>query len=430
MEPGAIVGFFGEAEPLRRAKQALTALGHRLAGQHSVVLSDGERLLRPEDEAAHGARSAVGQLQAPDGAEMPWCGETRDGAVALALEGSLIEHEFLRVELQDRGALLHSNRDAELILHGLALSTQGTFINRMVDALRTLRGGWALLALSPERLVAVRDPWGLRTLWMGRLGAAVAFATESCALRAVSARSVRELHPGEMVIVDASGVSAITPFPRGVYHPCLRDAVAGARDDSDLGGHSLYRLRQSLGERLAALAATEADAVVPLPPTGLVASQGYARVCGLPLAHALLPTEGERPFSAIRAACEGQRLILLSPTLSTGRRLRAAVRALRDAGAARVHVRILTPSTVGPCLYGVELRDPEALLAASSEASNLASSLGADSAVSLGVDALRDALGVPTACGACFTGTYPLLPELRAGLKQLPLFSGETDGAL
>ncbi|MCB9758677.1 MAG: hypothetical protein H6739_02460 [Alphaproteobacteria bacterium] len=449
MEQGGLVGVHGDPDACRQACTLLSGLVHRGGQAAAMVSTDGARLVRdtlppdlrpPDDRAGHSGAIAATRSWAvtPLAPAGPLLASGRGQPLGLAFEGSLVDARALRRELEDEGAVLQTGLEAELVMHLMARSAQTTVINRLVDALSRLRGGWAILLLTPDHLVAARDPFGLRTLATGRLGGARVFATETGPLHAHGARGVRELAPGEVLIADANGVAAIRPLPRHPAARCVLESLQLARADAELGGASVYAVRVRVGERLATMAPVSADVVVPIPQGGWPCAVGYARVSGLPLAPGLLQVGSlsrrspaalaeeriRRAMAAVPVICSGRRVVLVDDALVTGHTARALRRMLSEAGALEVHLRLAAPPLRAPCLYGVDLPDPDELLAARLAPERLGAWLGTDSVAWLSAAQADDALGHEGegSCKGCLTGEYPLTPVQDDAGPQLPLF--------
>lgn len=458
-------GLFGLAGHPRAARVAcvgLNALHDRGDGAAGLVSSDGyalrawralgnvaEVFAGPPIEALVG-RSAIGQVtrvttpEALTGPvpDVPVSARIRGGRVAIAMAGRLTNGQRLRRELEDKGAVLSTAADAEVMLHLIAQSGQRTLVNRLVDALWKAEGAFALLVLTEDRLVAVRDARGFRPLVVGRIDGATAFASEGGAIRAAGGEVLREVEPGEMVIVDASGAQSVAPFPRRARAACLHELVALARPEATVFGVSVHAERAALGARLASdQPCPRAEVVVALPGEGIAAATGFARTARLPLEHGLVASAGValragiapgepvvEPGTAMVAipGLSGRRIALVCASLVTGETQGQAVSALRRAGAAEVHVRVASAPVRAGCPYGVA--SPTADEIAKGDATALAEltkRIGADSLGFLSLEALRagSARGQGGFCDGCFSGDWPIVPE-RDG--QLPLFD-ETD---
>lgn len=373
----------------------------------------------------------------------PFLVRTREGQVALAHNGTLTNADALRAELEERGSIFGTTSDTEVILHLLAGSDQKTFINRLVDALRRVEGAWCLLLLTARRMVAVRDPYGFRPLVLGRRGNAWIVASESAAIEFAQGQVVREIEPGEMVILEEDRVESIRPFARQPRRACIFEYVYFARPDSSLFGREVYPARVRMGEILAREFPARADVVIPVPDSGTPAALGFARQSGLPFQMGLLrshyvgrtfiePSQRIRDFGVrlklqpVRSVVSGRKVVVVDDSIVRGTTSQKIVRMLRQAGATEVHMRISSPPMTGPCYYGIDTPDREHLIAHRMDVARIRAFLDCDSLAYLSIDSLREAVqeDAGRTCDACFTGNYPVLPVERGPTAQLPLFSG------
>jgi amidophosphoribosyltransferase len=365
----------------------------------------------------------------------------RAGQVAAAVSGRFTNGPRLRRELKEQGALFHTGSDAEILLHLLAVSTQKTFVNRLVDALWKVEGAYSLVVQCEDRVVAVRDPAGFRPLLLGKLQDAVLIASEESAIRLVGGELRRELAPGELVVLDGRAVQSVTPFAACGPAPCVQEWVGVARSESRVAGASVHDLRVSLGERLAEAApCPDGELVTGWGGSADGAALGYARASGLPLVHAILrepftarrfeePPSGIRDFGTrlywrvVPGAVTERSVVLVVPSLVTGLGVRKAVLMLVEAGAREVHVRVASPPLNHACPYGVSTPTADELLARLKGPDAVhwlgARTLGTLSAEELG--AVVDTVQPGGRCDACLTGNRPLaLPT--AAEDQLELF--------
>ncbi|MFZ5481420.1 MAG: amidophosphoribosyltransferase [Myxococcota bacterium] len=365
----------------------------------------------------------------------------KDGQVAIAHNGNLTNADALRAELEERGSIFATSSDTEVILHLMAASDQKTFVNRLVDALRKVEGAYCLVLLSGQRMVAVRDPWGFRPLVLGRRGGSYVVASETSAIEFVQGEVIREIEPGEMIIVEDGNVESIRPLARQPRRACIFEYVYFARPDTTLFGRDVYPARVRMGEILARNFPARADVVIPVPDSGVSAALGYARQSGLPYAMGLLrshyvgrtfiePSQRIRDFgvrlklSPVRSVVSGKRVVVVDDSIVRGTTSQKIVRLLRQAGAVEVHVRISSPPMTGPCWYGIDTPDREQLIAARHDVSRIRAFLDCDSLAYLSIEDLREAIGEDGSrfCDACFTGNYPIQPVGPRPTAQLPLF--------
>ena len=365
------------------------------------------------------------------------------GQIAVAVGGRFSNGARLKKELKERGAVFYTASEAEVLLHLIARSAQRTMVNKVVDALWKIEGSFSVLVATEDRLLGVRDPRGFRPLIQGRLGNATILSSEDSAIRFMGGTVIREVPPGEMVIVDASAARRVSPFPKQARTSCVHEFVGLASADSDVFGLSTYSLRVAMGERLAREQTCPADVVIAIPPAGVPQALGYAKVLQKPFREGLLrapysgrqylePAGGVEQFGtrvllrAVPAVVYEKRVAVVTSSLVTGRGIAKAVQLVREAGAIEVHLRIAAPPVLNSCPYGVGCPTPEELIyPTNTSLGELARQLGVDSIGFLSLDGLhaivgRRVDGATTHCDACFSGNYPLPPEEPE--DQLPLF--------
>jgi amidophosphoribosyltransferase len=358
------------------------------------------------------------------------------GGFAVAHNGNLTNAHILRRSLVRRGCLFQSTTDSEVFIHLIAISLYSTVPDRLIDALKQVVGAYSLVALSDEALIGVRDPLGVRPLILGHIGADPAsgwvLASETCALDIVDAEFVRDVEPGEIVIIDGQGVHSIKPFGRKRERFCVFEYIYFARPDSVMEGTAVYAARKRIGAELARESGVPADIVVPVPDSGVPAAMGYAAESGIPFELGIIrnhyvgrtfiePTDTIRHLgvklkhSANRAALEGRRVILVDDSIVRGTTSRKIVEMVRHAGAREVHMRISSPPTTHSCFYGIDTPERSKLLAARFSVAEMTEQIGADSLAFVSIDGLYRALGKdgrdparPHYCDACFTGDYPI----------------------
>jgi len=367
------------------------------------------------------------------------------GGCAIAHNGNLTNAEAIRAQLLERGSIFQSACDTECIIHLMARSIQKTIPDRMKDALRLVEGAFSLIAMTRTKMIGVRDPLGVRPLVLGRLGDTWIFSSETCALDIIGAEFVREVEPGEMVIVNAEGVASHRPFEPERARFCVFEHVYFSRPDSVIGGLSVYEARRRIGAELAREAPVAADMVCPIPDSGTPAAIGYSQESGIPLAMGIIrnqyvgrtfiePTDQIRDIgvrlklNVNRALVSGKRVILVDDSLVRGTTSRKIKEMVQEAGAAEVHFRIASPPTKWSCFYGVDTPERDKLLAAAMDEDQMCRHLGVDSLRFVSLDGLYRACGHPEGrdpaqpqfCDACFSGDYPIDPsDARAKGKIL-----------
>ena len=354
------------------------------------------------------------------------------GGFTVAHNGNISNAMHLKHELVNKGAIFHSSSDTEVIIHLIATSRYPTLLDRFVDALRMVEGAYSLICMTPKRMIACRDPLGIRPLVMGKIGDATVFASETVALDVVGADFVREIEPGEIVEVRADGrISSHRPFGKVAPRPCIFEHVYFSRPDSVMGGHSVYDVRKRIGVELAKEAPVEADLVIPVPDSGVPAAIGFAQQSGIPFELGIIrshyvgrtfiqPSDGarhadvKRKHNANRALVAGKRIVLIDDSIVRGTTSMKIVQMMRDAGAAEVHMRVASPPTMHSCFYGVDTPERHKLLAARMDVQEMTKFIVADSLAFVSIDGLYRAVGeasrkpaCPQHCDACFTGEYP-----------------------
>jgi amidophosphoribosyltransferase len=361
----------------------------------------------------------------------PMFADLETGGVALAHNGNLTNFLTLRERLVQEGAIFQSTSDSEVILHLIARSRKARIVDRFIDAVAQIEGGYALVAITNKKMIGVRDPLGIRPLVLGDLDGKPVLASETCALDMIGARFVRDIAHGEMVVISETGVESTRPFANVAARPCVFEYVYFARPDSVVNGRSVYEVRKRMGQRLAEETGVEADVVVPVPDSGVPAAIGYAQASGIPFDLGIIrnhyvgrtfiqPTQGVRELgvrmkhSPNRAVLEGKRVILIDDSIVRGTTSLKIVRMVREAGAKEVHLRSASPPIKWPDFYGIDMPERDQLLAANKSLEEMARFLEVDSLGFLSVDGLYQALdagqrdpAAPQFTDHYFTGDYP-----------------------
>jgi amidophosphoribosyltransferase len=375
------------------------------------------------------------------------------GGLAVGHNGNLTNANALRRALVRRGCLFQSTTDSEVFIHLIAISLYSNVVDRLIDALKQVIGAYSLIALTDSALMGVRDPLGVRPLILGRMGEGAAtswvLASETCALDIVGAEFVRDVEPGEIVVISDQGVHSIKPFPRATPRFCVFEYIYFARPDSVVEGMPVYEARKRIGAELARESHIDADVIVPVPDSGVPAAMGYAHESGIPFELGIIrnhyvgrtfiePTDNIRHLgvklkhSANKPMLKGKRVVLVDDSIVRGTTSRKIVEMVRAAGAAEVHMRISSPPTTHSCFYGIDTPERGKLLAARHSVEEMAQLIGADSLAFISRDGLYRALGhvgrdpaKPFYCDACFTGDYPIaLPDMAAKeMLQLSLLA-------
>ena len=365
----------------------------------------------------------------------PFFGEFAMGGAAIAHNGNITNAESLRRELIERGSIFQSSSDSECIVHLMARSLQKALPERMEDALRRVEGAFAVVAMTATQLIGVRDALGVRPLVLGQVGDGWVLSSETCALDIIGATFVREIEPGEMVVITDQGIESRRPFRQQSPRFCIFEHVYFSRPDSILGGRSVYESRRQIGVELAREAPVDADLVCPVPASGTPAAIGFSQESGIPYAMGITrnqymgrtfiePTEQIRnmgvrlKLNVNRALIKDKRVILGDDSVVRGTTSRKIKEMILDAGAKEVHFRIASPPTAWPCFYGVDTPQREKLLAATMSEEEMREHLAVDSLKFISLDGLYRAVGeangrdnkCPQYCDACFSGEYPVEP--------------------
>ena len=376
------------------------------------------------------------------------------GGFAVAHNGNLTNAHTLRRSLVRRGCLFQSTTDSEVFIHLIAISLYSTVVDRLIDALKQVVGAYSLVALSNEALMGVRDPLGVRPLILGRIGnegtGGWVLASETCALDIVGAEFIRDVEPGEIVVINDQGVRSIKPFGKSRERFCVFEYIYFARPDSVMEGTPVYEARKRIGAELARESGVPADIVVPVPDSGVPAAMGYAAESGIPFELGIIrnhyvgrtfiqPTQSIRELgvrlkhNANRAVVAGKRVALIDDSIVRGTTSVKIVRMMREAGAREVHFRISSPPIAYPDFYGIDTPEREKLLAARMDLEAMRRYMGADSLAFLSIGGIYRAMGHaardakhPQFTDHCFTGEYPtrlIDKDGEPGKQRLPLLA-------
>ena len=375
----------------------------------------------------------------------PMFADLETGGIALGHNGNLTNFRYLRDRLISEGAIFQSTSDSEVILHLIARSRKGKIVDKFIDALKEIEGGYALVSLTNKKLIGVRDPLGIRPLVLGDLDGKPVLASETRALDMIGARFVRDIEHGEMVVISTDGIESLRPFPAARARPCVFEYVYFAMPDSVVNGRSVYNVRKRMGARLAQESGVPVDMVVPVPDSGVPAALGYAQEAGVPFEMGIIrnhyvgrtfiqPTQGARELgvrmklSPNRSLLAGKRVLLIDDSIVRGTNSVRVVRMVREAGATEVHLRSASPPIKFPDFYGIDMPDQDKLLAANKSLEEMRQMLEVDSLGFLSVDGLywameagpRDPVN-PQFTDHYFTGEYPtrlLDRELAEGRNE------------
>jgi amidophosphoribosyltransferase len=455
----AVVGVYGHKEASNLTYLGLYALQHRGQEGSGIVSSDGEHFhvekgmglvadiftksvikgLPGYMAIGHNRYSTAGGSNLKN--VQPLTVNFALGNLALAHNGNLINATMLRHELEAYGAIFQSTTDSEVIIHLIAHSRGDTLLARVIDALSQVRGAFSVVLMTDQNVIAARDPYGLRPLCLGRLRETWIVASETCAFDLIGAEYVRDIEPGEMVVLDERGVTSLRPFVETQPAKCVFEYVYFSRPDSKIfGGNTVYSTRKALGRQLAKEAPVEADIVIPVPDSGVPAALGFSEGSGIPFETGLIrnhyvgrtfiePEQSIRHFgvkvklNAVPDVLAGKRVVVVDDSIVRGTTSRKIVKMLRHAGAKEVHMRISSPPIISPCFYGIDTPTKRELIGSNHSQQEIKKYITADSLAYLSLEGMLNAApGRPDHyCNACFTEQYPI-PFTKAEELQLGLF--------
>ena len=354
------------------------------------------------------------------------------GGLAIGHNGNLTNAFSLRKHLIKKGCIFQSTMDTEIIVHLIATSRFSSVLDRMIDALQQVEGAYSLVALTQESIIGVRDPLGVRPLVLGSVDGAYVLCSETCALDIIGATYIRDVEPGEIVVISNGGLSSTKPFKKDKKRFCIFEYIYFARPDSFVEGHNVYEVRKKIGSELAKESHVEADIVVPVPDSGVPAAIGYAEQSDTTFELGIIrnhyvgrtfiePTDQIRNLgvrlkhNANRGYLDGKRVVLVDDSIVRGTTSEKIVSMVRASGATEVHLRISSPPTAYPCFYGIDTPQREELLASRMNLTKMAQHIGVNTLAFISIDGLYRAVGesgrnseVPQYCDACFSGNYPI----------------------
>ncbi len=450
-EECGLFGIYGLADAATHTALGLHALQHRGQEAAGIVAYDGEQFHShralglvgdnfntPETMDRLAGDMAIGHVRYSTTGEtvlrnvQPLFADFKFGGLAIAHNGNLTNAYQIHQDLVRRGCIFQSTSDTEIIIHLIAISEFGRVVDRMTDALGKVEGAYSLVAITQKKLIGLRDPYGVRPLVLGRLGEAWILSSETCALDIIGAEFVRDVEPGEIVVIDDKGLHSLKPFSKTPTRFCIFEYIYFARPDSVMEGRSVYETRKNIGAELARESHVDADLVVPVPDSGVPAAIGYAQQAGQPFELGIIrnhyvgrtfiePTDQIRHLgvrlkhNANAAGLKGKRVVLVDDSIVRGTTSTKIVEMVRSAGAKEVHMRISSPPNVHSCFYGIDTPQETELLAANYDVEAIAKFINVDSLAYLSIDGLYRALGeagrknsAPQYCDACFSGDYPI----------------------
>src|SRR5262245_61255618 len=458
-EECGVFGIYGHSEAANLTYLGLYALQHR--GQESVGIasSDGARLNlhkamgyvadafdQSKIEQLAGM-SAIGHVRYSTAGDsglknaQPILIDCAHGEIAVAHNGNLVNAQELRDALVREGSIFQTTSDTEVLLHLYARSKAGSVEKALIESISQVQGAFSLVLLTRDRLIAARDPHGFRPLTLGRLGDAYIVCSETCALDLIDAEWIRDIEPGEVLIIGPDGLKSVHPFPPARLAHCVFEHVYFARPDSYVFSKSVNETRTEFGRQLAKEQPAQADVVVPIPDSGVCAATGYAEMSGLPLQMGLIrnhyvgrtfiePHQAIRHFGVrvklnpVKSILQGRRVVLVDDSIVRGTTSKKIVKMVRAAGASEVHMRISCPPTISPCFYGVDTPQRSELIAANQSVAEICEFIGADSLGYLSLEGLLSSVGPERSsyCTSCYTGQYPVaVPQNQKAYLQLAL---------
>lgn len=348
------------------------------------------------------------------------------GSMAVAHNGNLVNAGMLRERLEEDGAIFQATTDSEVIIHLISRSKKPTFVETVIEALGQVEGAYSAVLMNGDEIVAARDPHGFRPLWLGRLDNAYVVCSETCALDIIDAERIREIDPGEVIVVNKDGVQSFHPFEKKPGKRCIFEFVYIARPDSDIFGRSVDEVRKNLGRELAKIRPVDADVVMAVPDSSNPAALGYSHESGIPFDMGFIrnhyvgrtfiePEQGIRDFGVkiklnpSRSAVSGKRIVLVDDSIVRGTTARKIITTLRACGAKEIHFRISSPEIINSCFYGIDTSNPSKLIAHNMNTDEIREFLGVDSLAYLPIESMVRATGrsIDDFCLACFNNQYP-----------------------
>jgi amidophosphoribosyltransferase len=454
-----VFGIYGHSEAANLAYLGIYAMQHRGQESAGIAASDGHQV-RVAKAMGHVAdvfnqsvlskvpgALAISHVRYSTSGEsrlanaQPFLIDCAHGQIAIAHNGNLVNAGELRDELVRDGSIFQTSSDTEVVLHLYAKSRAHSVEQAVIESVAQVRGAFSFVMLTQDRLMAVRDPHGFRPLALGRLGDAWVVCSETCALDLIGATYVRDVEPGEVLVIGPDGLHSHRPFPPSKLAHCVFEHVYFARPDSYVFGQSVNEVRTNFGRVLAREAPVDADVVVPIPDSGVCAAVGFAEESEIPMRMGLIrnhyvgrtfiePQQSIRHFGVrvklnpVRSILEGKRVILVDDSIVRGTTSRKIVKMVKAAGAKEVHMRISCPPTVSPCFYGVDTPHRAELIAATHSTEEIRKYLNADSLSYLSLEGLLHAVGNGSTsyCTSCYTGVYPVaFPRNEQAYLQLTL---------
>ena len=462
-EECGVVGVYGHPEAANLVYLGLYALQHRgqesagiVASTHSKMrlevgmglvadVFDPIRILKLPGPLAigHNRYSTAGKSELVNA--QPCMINYSAGSLALAHNGNLVNAHAIRKGLGSKGAIFQSTNDSEVIVHLMAQSKAETFVDRAAEALRQVSGAYSLVLMTKTELVAARDPHGFRPLCLGKLDGAYIVASETCVMDLIEAEFIREVEPGELILINDQGIQSFFPFKKVETKHCVFEHIYFARPDSFIFGEHVYTARKNMGRAMAQESPADVDLIVPVPDSGVVSAMGFAEESGIPFEMGLIrnhyvgrtfiePQSQIRHFGVklklnpVKEIIAGKRIAIIDDSIVRGTTARKIVKMLRDAGAKEVHLRISAPPILHSCFYGIDTPTKEELIAHTHDLEETRQYLAADSLAYLSLEKMMEVLenGKKKFCSACFDGNYPIpITDKKTDTSQMGLFDNE-----
>jgi amidophosphoribosyltransferase len=444
-EKCGVFGIYGHPEAARLTYLGLYALQHRGQESAGIVTSDGHKMfaslgmglvadifnretldkLPGHIAIGHNRYSTTGMSFIKNA--QPILIKYAKGQLAIGHNGNLTNTDQIRQRLENEGSIFQTTSDTEVILHLIAKANGVPLSTAILKSLKQVKGAYSLVMSTPDTLIAARDPYGVRPLCLGKLQDAYVVASETCALDLINATFLREIEPGELVIIDGKGLTSYKIAARKKSAMCIFEFIYFSRPDSYVFGRNVHMIRREYGKQLARESHVKADLVIPVPDSANSAAVGYAEQAGIPFETGLIrnhyigrtfiePDQQIRDFGAkikynpVREVLKGKSVVVIDDSIVRGTTSRKLVKMLYEAGASKIHLRISSPPIIGPCFYGIDTPTKKELIASSHQVSEIEKYLGVDTLKYLSLEGLLKATKVASTkfCCACFTDDYPI----------------------
>ncbi len=444
-EECGVFGIYGSSEAANLSYLGLYSMQHRGQESCGIVSSDDQKFYKSigmgkvtdffteEKLSRLKGNHAIGHVRYSTAGvsgilnAQPLVAVSHRGEMAVAHNGNITNAPSIKKELEKEGAIFQSTSDTEIVIHLIARSRKENFVDAVIESVEKLEGAFSLLIMSKNQVIAIRDPWGFRPLSLGFIDKGYVVASETTAFDIIDARYIRDIEPGEVLIIENNKIRSEKPFEQKKMSQCIFELIYFAKPSSMVFGTSVYEFRKELGRRLAKEDNTEADLVIPVPDSGRMAALGYAQARGIPCEEGLIrshyigrtfiePAQGIRDFgvkikfSPVKAMIDGKRVVVIDDSIVRGTTARKIIKMIRACGAKEIHFRISAPPTKSPCYYGIDFPDQEELIANRMSLDEIAQYLGVDSIHYISYEGLFANTGVNKSnfCTACFDSNYPI----------------------